>query len=107
MTFAGREQGLMLPPGNPLDLSGIEDLPRVRFVNRQRGAGTRLLLDYLLAQQGIAPEAVEGYAREEYTHLAVAVAVQTGVADCGLGVRSAPARWAWTFCPLAGNATTL
>ena len=56
---------------------------------QQRGAGTRVLLDYRLSEPGIPPESVSGYQREEYTHLAVAAAVQSGVADCGLGVRAA------------------
>lgn len=89
ITFAHREQGLIVAPGNPKRIAGIEDLTRVRYVNRQRGAGTRLLLDYELKQRHIAPTSIAGYEQEEYTHLAVAVAVSTGVADCGLGVRSA------------------
>lgn len=89
VTFAHREQGLIVAPGNPLAITGLDDLPRVRYVNRQRGAGTRLLLDYELTERGIAPADVAGYEREEYTHLAVAAAVATSVADCGLGVRSA------------------
>jgi len=89
VTFAHREQGLMVAPGNPLGIGGIEDLPRARYVNRQRGAGTRLLLDFELRRRAIAPESIPGYDQEEYTHLGVAVAVASGVADCGMGVRSA------------------
>ena len=89
VTFAHREQGLIIRKGNPLKIDSLDDLTRVRYVNRQRGAGTRLLLDYELKQREIAPEDVEGYEREEYTHLAVAAAIATGIADCGLGVRSA------------------
>src|SRR4051795_10511405 len=72
-----REQGLIVARGNPLGLRGIEDLARddLRYVNRQRGAGTRVLLDHELARGGIAPDAIGGYAREEHTHLAVAAAV--------------------------------
>jgi molybdopterin molybdotransferase/putative molybdopterin biosynthesis protein len=86
-----REQGLIVAPGNPLGLEGIPDLVRadLRYVNRQRGAGTRVLLDHELARAGIAPVAVGGYAREEHTHLAVAAAVAAGRADCGLGVLAA------------------
>jgi putative molybdopterin biosynthesis protein len=86
-----RDQGLMVAPGNPLGVAGIEDLarPDLRYVNRQRGAGTRVLLDHELAQRSIAPEAIQGYAREEHTHLAVAAAVAAGRADCGLGVLAA------------------
>ena len=89
ITFAEREQGLIVPTGNPKQITSLNDLTRVRYVNRQRGAGTRLLLDYELEQRGIRADDVDGYNREEYTHLAVAVAVKTGIADCGLGVRSA------------------
>jgi putative molybdopterin biosynthesis protein len=89
ITFAHREQGLIIPEGNPQNIQSLDDLTQVRYVNRQRGAGTRLLLDYELKQRGISSDDVDGYTREEYTHLAVAVAVATGIADCGLGVRSA------------------
>lgn len=91
VTLVHREQGLMTPPGNPRGIHSMDDLarPDVRFVNRQRGAGTRLLLDYELGERGIAPETVEGYHREMVTHLAVAAAVASGAADCGLGVRAA------------------
>jgi putative molybdopterin biosynthesis protein len=88
VTFAHREQGLIITKGNPLDIQTLADLPRLRYVNRQRGAGTRVLLDYELARLGIDAAAVNGYDREEYTHLAVAAAVASGTADCGLGVRS-------------------
>ncbi len=89
VTFAHREQGLIVAAGNPKDVRGLDDLPRLRYVNRQRGAGTRVLLDYLLKQRGLAPETIAGYAHEEYTHMAVAGAVASGVADCGMAVRSA------------------
>jgi putative molybdopterin biosynthesis protein len=91
VTLLRREQGLMVAKGNPKAIASLADLARsdVRIVNRQRGAGTRVLLDYRLGQLGIAPEQVRGYEREEYTHLAVAAAVQSGAADCGLGVRAA------------------
>ena len=91
VTLLRREQGLIVAKGNPKGIESLADLTRldVRYVNRQRGAGTRVLLDYRLGVLGIAPEQVRGYEREEYTHLAVAAAVQSGVADCGLGVRAA------------------
>jgi putative molybdopterin biosynthesis protein len=88
ITFAHREQGLIIAKSNPLNIRSLDDLPRLRYVNRQRGAGTRVLLDYELAQRGIDPTSVDGYNREEYTHLAVAAAIASGTADCGLGVRS-------------------
>ncbi len=91
VTLLRREQGLIVAKGNPKGIASLADLARsdVRFVNRQRGAGTRVLLDYRLSELGIPAESVSGYQREEYTHLAVAAAVQSGVADCGLGVRAA------------------
>ncbi|MEO0561278.1 MAG: molybdopterin biosynthesis protein [Chloroflexota bacterium] len=89
VTFAHREQGFIVPKGNPQNITAITDLSRVSYINRQRGAGTRLLLDYELKQNNIDPAAVVGYDREEYTHMAVAAAIATGTADCGLGVRSA------------------
>jgi putative molybdopterin biosynthesis protein len=91
VTLVGRAQGLMVRRGNPAGVRGIADLAggNVRFVNRQRGAGTRVLLDYHLAKVGILTEQVLGYGREEYTHLAVAAAVASGRADCGLGIAAA------------------
>ena len=89
VTFAHREQGLIVEKGNPQQISSIDDLTRISFINRQNGAGTRLLLDFELQKQEISPEDVNGYNHEEYTHLAVAAAVASGIADCGLGVRSA------------------
>jgi putative molybdopterin biosynthesis protein len=97
-----REQGLIVAPGNPLGLTGIDDLdrPGLRYVNRQRGAGTRVLLDHELRLRGIAPESVPGYAREEHTHLAVAAAVAAGRADAGLGVLAAARAFRLDFVPV-------
>jgi putative molybdopterin biosynthesis protein len=97
-----REQGLIVANGNPLGLAGIEDLarPDVRYVNRQRGAGTRVLLDHELGRRGIAPDAVSGYTREEYTHLAVAAAVAAGRVDAGLGVFAAARAFGLDFVPV-------
>ena len=97
-----REQGLMVAPGNPLRLGGIDDLarPGVRYVNRQRGAGTRVLLDHELGQLGIAPDAIDGYAREEPTHLAVAAAVAAGRGDAGLGIMAAARAFGLDFVPV-------
>ena len=81
----------LLRAANPLGIASIGDLTRedVSIVNRQRGAGTRILLDYELEQRGIDPVQIQGYEREEYTHLAVAAAVASGTASAGLGVRAA------------------
>ncbi|MHA6616897.1 molybdopterin biosynthesis protein [Pseudonocardia sp. DLS-67] len=96
-----REQGLLVAPGNPLGVSGIGDLPRVRYVNRQRGAGTRVLLDHELSNRGIEPAEVDGYTREEHTHLAVAAAVAAGRADAGLGILAAARAFGLDFVPVA------
>ena len=97
-----RDQGLIVAPGNPLGLEAIRDLtrPDLRYVNRQRGAGTRVLLDHLLKAEGIDPVQVGGYAREEHTHLAVAAAVAAGRADCGLGVLAAARAFGLDFVPV-------
>jgi putative molybdopterin biosynthesis protein len=100
VTFAHREQGFIVAAGNPRQIRSYDDLPHLRYVNRQRGAGTRVLLDYALEKQGIAPETIAGYEHEEYTHLAVAVAVASGIADCGLGVRSAALAMHLDFVPV-------
>ena len=98
-----REQGLIVAPGNPLGLGGVGDLaqPELRYVNRQRGAGTRVLLDYELQRAGIDAAALSGYSREEPTHLAVAAAISAGRADCGLGVQAAARAFGLDFVPIA------
>lgn len=103
VTLAHREQGLLVAPGNPKAIAGIADLarPDVRFVNRQRGAGTRLLLDFELRRLGLDPRQVRGYDREVYTHMAVAVALATGAADAGLGILAAARAMGLEFVPVA------
>jgi putative molybdopterin biosynthesis protein len=103
VTLVEREQGLMVRRGNPRGISRIADLARgdVTFVNRQRGAGTRMLLDACLRKEGILPDAINGYHREEYTHLAVAAAVLAGSADVALGVFAAAQALGLDFIPLA------
>jgi putative molybdopterin biosynthesis protein len=100
--FVNRTQGLMVPRGNPQGIHDLEDLLRedVVFVNRQRGAGTRVLLDYKLKQRGINPRRILGYERQEYTHLAVAAAVASGAANCGLGILAAARALDLDFVPL-------
>jgi putative molybdopterin biosynthesis protein len=97
-----RDQGLIVPKGNPRGLSGLPDLLRgdVQFVNRQRGAGTRVLLDFQLGLLGATPVQIKGYEREEYTHLAVAAAVSGGTADTGLGILAAARALDLDFVPL-------
>ena len=98
-----REQGLIVASGNPLGLRTIADLarPDLRYVSRQRGAGTRVLLDYELERAGIDPDTLSGYSREEPTHLAVAAAIAAGRADCGLGVQAAARAFELDFVPIA------
>jgi putative molybdopterin biosynthesis protein len=100
--FVGREQGLMVLRGNPKKVKNLQDLRRreVRFVNRQRGAGTRVLLDFELAKAGIPVEPITGYDLEEYTHLGVAAAIASGRADCGLGIPAAAQSLNLDFIPL-------
>jgi putative molybdopterin biosynthesis protein len=98
-----RQQGWIVPPGNPLAIREIGDLKRegLIYINRQRGAGTRLLFDYLLKQAGMSPDDVYGYNREDYSHLSVAAAVAGGTADCGLGILSAAKALGLDFVPVA------
>ena len=84
-----RIQGIMVKKGNPLGIKGVEDLTRVRYVNRQRGAGTRVLLDYKLKQAGITPDMIEGYDKEAATHMAVAALVASEEIDAGMGIKPA------------------
>jgi putative molybdopterin biosynthesis protein len=93
-----REQGLVVPAGNPRGLERIADLPQVRVARRPRGTGTRTLLDRLLLDEGIDPDAVSGPTVE--LHLDVALAVATGEADVGLGLRSAATPLGLEFVPL-------
>jgi putative molybdopterin biosynthesis protein len=97
-----RDQGLILRPGNPKKIRGIEDLGRkdVRFINRQVGSGTRILLDYKLNQLGIKADAINGYQNEEFTHMAVAVSVLSGSEDAGLGIYAAAKALNLDFIPV-------
>jgi len=97
-----RQQGFMTAKGNPKGLHSVKDLTGegLRFVNRQRGSGTRLLTDYLLKKEGIDPAAVYGYEREMTTHMSVAAAVKSGTADVGVGVYSAAAAMELDFIPI-------
>jgi len=98
-----RDQGLLVAHGNPLGLSGVADLtrPNLRYVNRQRGAGTRVLLDHELRLKGLDPSTISGYTREEHTHLGVAAAVAAGRADAGLGIQAAARAFGLDFVPVA------
>jgi putative molybdopterin biosynthesis protein len=102
ITLVKREQGLMVKKGNPKGVKSLRDLtkPEVQFVNRQRGAGTRVLLDYHLNLMTISQNSIVGYFQEEYTHLGVAAAVASGRADCGLGIAAAAQALDLDFIPL-------
>ena len=96
----GRIQGLIIQKENPLGITSITDLSRCRYINRQRGAGTRLFLDYMLKKAGIDHGCIEGYDRESATHMSVAAAVQGGSADAGMGIASAAKAMGLGFIPL-------
>ncbi|MBI9084904.1 MAG: molybdopterin biosynthesis protein [Desulfobacterales bacterium] len=97
-----RDQGLIVAKGNPKGIRGIEDLARqdVSLINRQAGSGTRILLDYRLGQIGLDPAGIAGYGDEEFTHMAVAVAVLSGVADTGMGIHAAAKALDLDFIPV-------
>ena len=99
---AGRQQGLIAARGNPLGLTGIADLarPDVRFVNRQAGSGTRMLLEMMLAADGPPPDTINGFNSAEFTHSAVAAYIASGMADAGFGMRAAAAQFKLDFIPL-------
>lgn len=96
-----RIQGIMVKKGNPLGIQNVSDLTGdVRYVNRQRGAGTRVLFDYKLKEEGIEPASIKGYEREMATHMAVAAAVASDSADAGMGVLSAAQAMELDFIPV-------
>jgi putative molybdopterin biosynthesis protein len=100
--FAEREQGLMVKRGNPKRLRSLGDIAAqdARFVNRQRGSGTRLLIDQLLSDAEVAPASIRGYETEEFTHLAVAATVAAGRADAAFGLKAAASRFGLDFIPV-------
>ncbi len=100
--LAKRTQGIMVAPRNPKKLRNVRDLakPNVRFLNRQSGAGTRLLLDWMLRENGIAARAIVGYDDVELTHSAAAAMIASGHADAGLGVEAAASQFGLGFVPL-------
>ena len=103
-----REQGLMVKAGNPLGIKSLADLtrPEIRFVNRQKGAGTRILLDYLLKNMEIDPAQINGYGREEFSHLAVAAAVSNDTADVSLGIYASAQALGLDFIPVESEGMT-
>ena len=99
----GRVQGLMVKKGNPLGIKEFADIKNARYVNRQRGAGTRILCDYLLEKSGISPDEINGYSNEEFTHTAVAALIAAGNADAGLGIYSAAKMYGLDFIPVCNE----
>lgn len=102
VNLAKRQQGLIIKKGNPLRLNSLQDIQNkeIRYINRQPGAGTRILFDYLLAQENLEPSQINGYTREEFTHLAIAAAVKNDAADAGLGIFAAARAMDLDFIPI-------
>ncbi|WP_286180623.1 substrate-binding domain-containing protein [Bacillus sp. ISL-37] len=102
MRLASREQGLIVAKGNPKKITGVKDLARsdVTIINRQKGAGTRFLLDSFLANEKLEPSAIKGYANEEWTHLGAAAHISRGTADAAIGIRCAASQLGLDFIPL-------
>lgn len=98
----GRQQGLMLAKGNPLDIKGFADIAKngVRYVNRQKGSGTRVLMDYLCEQYAVNVSDIYGYEREELTHTSVAAQIANGSGDAGMGIYSAAQLYDLDFLPI-------
>ena len=98
----GRQQGLMVQKGNPLGLRGFEDVAKegVRYVNRQKGSGTRILADYLCIKEKLDKSSIYGYDREELTHTSVAIQIASGSADAGMGIYSAAKLYGLDFLPV-------
>ncbi|MDQ0256062.1 putative molybdopterin biosynthesis protein [Evansella vedderi] len=100
--FATREQGFIVAKGNPRNIVSFEDLTRkdITFINRQKGSGTRFLLDSFLQQKAINPRQVTGYDNEEWNHLSLAAQISRGSADVGFGIRSAAEQLGLEFIPV-------
>jgi putative molybdopterin biosynthesis protein len=100
--FVDRDQGLILPRGNPMHVRNFRDIAGqpLRFINRQPGSGTRLLIDQMIAYEQVDRAAVTGYSNEEFTHRAVAATVASGGADAGFGLRAAAVEHQLAFIPL-------
>lgn len=98
----GRQQGVMTAKDNPLHIEKFADVAKegVRFVNRQKGSGTRILTDYLCREEKVASEDIYGYEREELTHTSVAAQIANGSADCGMGIYSAAKLYDLNFVPV-------
>lgn len=102
VSCVGRQQGLMVARGNPLNICSFADISRqgIRYVNRQKGSGTRILTDYLCSREKVEPSDVYGYTREELTHTSVAAQIACGSADVGMGIYSAAKLYDLNFIPI-------
>lgn len=102
LRLGSREQGLIVAKGNPRGIKNLRDLTRsdITFINRQKGSGTRFLLDSFLARENIDAYSIRGYQNEEWNHLSVASYINRGTADCGLGIRSAAEQLDLDFIPV-------
>ena len=98
--MAKRRQGFIVPKGNPKNIHSFEDIKRIRFINREKGSGTRMLFDYLLRKEGISPSEIDGYMTERFSHLQVAMSVKLGMADAGIGIKAAADALDLDFVPL-------
>ena len=103
LTLAHREQGLIVKKGNPLKIRTLQNLAnkKIKFINRQEGSGTRVLLEYRLKEKGINPSDIPGYSRTAYTHMEVALEVFSGSANAGVGILAAARMLGLDFIPLA------
>lgn len=99
----GRVQGIMVEKGNPYNIKNIKDLTKVKYINRQRGAGTRIMFDFQLKENGVDPKNIVGYEREAATHMAVATAIKNGSANAGMGILSAAKAMDLDFIPIANE----
>ncbi|MGB9107937.1 MAG: substrate-binding domain-containing protein [Telluria sp.] len=102
VNICARQQGLLVAPGNPLGIKALADLtrPALRFVNRQAGSGTRMLLEMMLERDNVDREAINGWNSAEFTHSAVAAYIASGMADVGIGMRTAAEQFKLGFIPL-------
>ena len=109
LQIAVRQQGLMTHSDNPLNINSLKDLERgpLRFINRQKNSGTRIIFDSLLAHEGIESGRIDGYFEEEFTHLAVAAMLASGAADAGFGIKAAAIKFGLHFIPIVEESYVL
>lgn len=98
--MAKRQQGFIVKKGNPLNIKNLHDITRIKFINREKGSGTRMLLDHLLTKNNISPSNINGYTLEKFSHLQVAMTVSLGMADAGFGIKAAADALDLDFIPI-------